>query len=109
MLRLEAIMVAAIAIGAVAEPASAQDFGSITLDPGQTRSVRIIRPGDLRVCNDWNSVSAVQATIVPRDPRLLQPGECTQDRGWAINVANQGGAAAIVNYRRLCTGPFCSD
>jgi hypothetical protein len=109
MLRLEGIMLAAIAIVAAAEPSSAQDFGSITLDPGQTRSVRIIRPGDLRVCNDWNSVSTIEATVVPRDPRTLQPGECAEDRGWAINFVNRGGGSAMVNYRRLCTGSVCSD
>jgi hypothetical protein len=108
MLRLRTIMAAAIAIGAT-EPAAAQDFGSVRLQPGQMRTVKIIRPGDIRVCNDRASAGTVEVTIVPRYTRSLQPGECVEDRGWEIDFSNQSASQATVVYRRVCISAVCDD
>ena len=88
----------AFAVGA----AAAQEFDSFTLKPGESRTVEIgANYVDLRVCNDLLSASAVLATIEPRRPELLQPGECTEDRGGGIEFRNQGNGPAMVSYRRI--------
>jgi hypothetical protein len=100
--RLAAILsvgLLAVALGAVAV---AQEFDSFTLAPGETRRVEIgANYIDLRVCNDLTSASAVLATIEPREPELLQPGKCTEDRGGGIEFRNRGNGLAIVTYRRV--------
>jgi hypothetical protein len=99
--RLRTMLLAALA-AAFARPASAQEFDRFTLGPGEARTVEIgANYVDLRVCNDATSASAVLATIEPRQPELLQPGECTEDRGGGIEFRNRGNGPANVSYRRI--------
>jgi hypothetical protein len=105
---LKAMMIGALAIGATAS-AVAQDFGSVTLQPGQMQAVRIISAGQYRVCNDLSNVGTVEVTIVPRDLRSLQPGGCTEESGWEIHFSNRSTSPAMVDYRRLCAGRACND
>jgi hypothetical protein len=107
MLRLQTIVVGAIAIGA-AKPAAPHDFGSVTVPPGEMQVIQIITAGRLRVCNDWNSVGMVEVTIVPRDARTLQPGECTEHSGWEIQFRNLSASPARMFYRGACPGPICN-
>jgi hypothetical protein len=86
---------------AMASPASARNFGAITLKPGESQTVSIFGFGGyqrVRVCNDLQSVSAVKVTIRPRDARVLQPGLCTEDSGDQIEFVNQGSGQALVEY-----------
>ena len=86
---------------AASSPASARNFGSLTLKAGETQTVSIFGFGGyqrVRVCNDLQSVGAVKVTIRPRDPRVLQPGLCTEDSGDQIEFINQGSGQALVEY-----------
>jgi hypothetical protein len=107
MPRLQTIVVAAIVIGA-AKPTAPHDFGSVTVPPGEMQVIQIITTGRLRVCNDWNSVGIVEVTIVPRDARTLQPGECTEHNGWEIKFRNLSASPARMFYRGACPGPICN-
>jgi hypothetical protein len=86
----------------MATPVVAQDFGIVTLKPDQTTTVQLTGSvGDVRVCNDATSASAIVATIQPREPRMLRPSECIQNRGWAIELHNIGIEPAKIVYLRL--------
>jgi hypothetical protein len=96
------ILFAALSTGTMATPAVAEDFGIVTLKPDQTTTVQLTGSiGDVRVCNDATSASTITATIQPRDPMVLRPGECDQNRGWAIELHNIGVELAKVVYLRL--------
>lgn len=86
---------------AASSPALARNFGQVALKPGETQTVSIFGAGGyqrVRVCNDVQSVGAVKVTIRPRDPRVLQPGLCTEDSGDQIEFVNQGSGQAVVEY-----------
>jgi len=91
-----------VATMALASPAwSANNFGQVTLNGGQTQTVSIFGFGgyqSVRVCNDATSIANVKVTIRPRDPQLLQPGMCTENTGDQIEFVNQGSGSALVNY-----------
>jgi hypothetical protein len=100
--RLRTVLFASLLAGAPNAATSAQEFDSFTLKPGEARIAKIGADYvDLRVCNDATSASAVLATIEPRRPELLQPGECTEDRGGGIVFRNPGNGPAMVTYRRI--------
>jgi len=101
MTGLKAFVVALTFALAPSGSALAQNFGSIALKPGETKTVSIFGIGGyqrVRVCNDLQSLGAVKVTIRPRDPRVLQPGLCTEDSGDRIEFVNQGSGQALVEY-----------
>jgi hypothetical protein len=94
----------AIAFGILlaAAPAGAQNFGNVTLQPGETRKISIIGFQGyvpVRLCNDLTSRATITAVIHPRDPRTLTPGECTEDSGYEIEVTNSGAGQAMVVWQ----------
>jgi hypothetical protein len=87
---------------ACAAAGPAPEFDRFTLASGEARRVEIgANYVDLRLCNDLASRAAVLAIIEPRQPQLLQPGECTEDRGGGIAFQNRGSGPADVSYRRI--------
>ena len=94
----------AIALGSLlaAAPARAQNFGNVTLQPGETRKFSIMGFQGyvpVRLCNDFTSSATITAIIHPRDPRTLTPGECTEDSGYQIEVTNRGPGRAMVVWQ----------
>jgi len=94
----------AIALGALvaAGSAGAQNFGNVTLKPGQTAKASIMGLHgyvQVRLCNDFTSTATIAATIHPRDTRTLAPGECTEDTGDGIEVTNRGPGQAMVIWQ----------
>lgn len=83
-----------------APPASASDFGSFSLAPGEQRSVfigTIYR--DIRVCNDARSAGSFKVTIGDHEAYSLGPGICRGDSGDRIALRNDSGAAATGIYQ----------
>ena len=83
-------------------PAVAQNFGNVTLRPGETRKISIMGFQGyvpVRLCNDLTSNATITAIIHPRDPRNLTPGECTEDSGYEIEVTNRGTGQAMVVWQ----------
>ncbi|HXQ40209.1 MAG TPA: hypothetical protein VN821_03010 [Candidatus Udaeobacter sp.] len=94
----------AIALGGLlaAAPAGAQNFGNVTLQPGETRKIPIMGFQGyvpMRLCNDFTSSATITAIIHPRDPRTLTPGECTEDSGYEIEVTNRGTGRDMVVWQ----------
>ena len=102
--RSAALLAAALAALIAAGPASAQtqNFGSVVLQSGESRTIAIrgfhgYVP--VRVCNDFDSKANVSVTVRPRDPHLLMPGQCAEDTGDQIQMLNKGGGAAAVTWK----------
>jgi len=96
--------VCAVVLGGLlaAPPARAQNFGNVTLQPGETRKIPIMGFQGyvpVRLCNDFTSSATITAIIHPRDPRTLTPGECTKDSGYEIEVTNRGAGQAMVVWQ----------
>ena len=91
----------------LAGQASAASFGSLTLEPGESRNVPLSGFGgyqQVRVCNDAGSTADVSVAIRPRDPRLLQPGLCMENSGDQLELKNQGAGSATIVFKSLCGG-----
>ena len=105
MVRTTAIAVGMVSLFATAGAALAAGFGSVTLQPGESRTVPLTGFAgyqQVRVCNDADSIASVSAAIHPRDPRLLQPGLCTEDSGDALDLQNRGAGPATIVFKSLC-------
>jgi hypothetical protein len=87
---------------ALASPALANYFGSITLTPGEVRQVYTGSPGlNLRVCNDFFSSGAATVTIADNTPHDLQPGRCAEDIGDRMTVQSHASGQVMIDYRSL--------
>jgi hypothetical protein len=81
--------------------AIAQEFGSFSLQPGETKQIRIgATYRTIRLCNNAESVGQLDAIIGDHDMIHLAPGLCAEDSGDTIQLHN--GANGTVNgiYRR---------
>src|ERR1051325_3914850 len=84
-----------------ARPVEAQEFGSFTLKPGETRSFRIgTTYRDIRLCNDGESAGTLDATIGDHDMIHLAPGLCAEERGDAILLHNAANGPVNGVWRR---------
>ncbi len=109
LVRLKLILLAIVFALVLSGPGLAYSFGSVTLKPGEKRNVSIFGFGGyqrVRVCNDLQSASTVTVTIRPREPRVLQPGRCTEDSGDEIEFQNQETGEAMVSYYPVSSGGF---
>jgi hypothetical protein len=82
-------------------PAWAAEFGSFSLQPGETRDIRIGSTyRTIRLCNDSESAGVLQAVIGDHDPIQLAPGLCAEDSGDTIQVRNAANGTVSGIYRR---------
>ena len=98
---LKAALLAAILAVSSACPAFAIDFGSIPLQPGVAVTVSLYGVGGyqwVRVCNNAESSADVAVIIQPRERRVLQPGLCTQQEGYELDVRNLGNGPATITF-----------
>ena len=97
-----ALMGAALASG----QAFAFNFGSVTLNPGETRTVDFSTSARrMRVCNDFFSSGAVVATIGGSLPHHLSPGVCAEEIGDRMTIQSHASGLATVVFRSLSDGP----
>lgn len=95
-----ALLAATLAIAA-AYPAIAIDFGSIPLQPGVAVTVSLYGVGGyqwVRVCNNAESMADVAVIIQPRERRVLEPGLCTQQEGYELDLRNMGTGTATITF-----------
>ena len=86
--------------------AFAFNFGSVTLKPGETRTVDFSTSARrMRVCNDFFSSGAVVATIGGALPHRLSPGVCAEEYGDRMTVQSLASGLATVEFRSLSDVP----
>ena len=104
ILTLSAITI--LGAGLVAGQAFAFNFGSVTLKPGETRTVDFSTSArTMRVCNDFFSSGAVVATIGGSLPHRLSPGVCAEEIGDRMTVQSHASGLATVEFRSLSDVP----
>src|SRR6267142_4732591 len=103
ILTLSAIII--LGAGLIAGQAFAFNFGSVTLKPGETRTVDFSTSARrMRVCNDFFSSGAVVATIGSSLPHHLSPGVCAEEIGDRMTVQSHASGLATVVFRALSDG-----
>ena len=86
--------------------AFALNFGSVTLDPGETRIVDFSTSArTMRVCNDFFSSGAIVATIGGSLPHDLSPGVCAEEIGDRMTIQSHSSGLATVEFRSLSDVP----
>ena len=86
--------------------AFAFNFGSVTLKPGETRTVDFSTSArTMRVCSDFFSSGSVVATIGGAAPHDLLPGVCAEEYGDRITVQSLASGLATVEFRSLSDVP----
>jgi len=106
MKRITGIMGILIALGCLAGPAGAMEYGSFSLKPGEIRDIRIGSTyRRLRVCNELGSAGAIVATIGDYQPHTLGPGLCAEDYGDVIRLQNSASGVASGTYRPIRSIP----
>lgn len=89
------------ALAAGLMPAGAMDFGSFSLQPGETQNIRIGSTyRTIRLCNNSESAGMLQAVIGDHDPIQLAPGLCAENSGDTIQVRNLANGTVSGIYRR---------
>jgi len=73
--------------------AQAQDAGSFTLKPGETRSLTIGFYREIRVCNNVGSGGTLDMTVGGRPSTSLAPGVCWREFGDSLVLANASNGA----------------
>ncbi len=81
--------------------AIAQEFGSFSLQPGQTKQIRIgATYRTIRLCNDAESAGMLDGIIGDHDMIHLAPGLCAEDSGDTIQLRNAANGTVNGIYRR---------
>jgi hypothetical protein len=95
------VLAATVAGLAAGHPARAGEFGSFTLQPGETRNITIGATYRLiRLCNDVGSAGMLDAVIGAGAPIRLAPGLCAEDSGDRIQLRNAANGKVSGVYRR---------
>ena len=86
--------------------AFAFNFGSVTLKPGETRTVDFSTSArTMRVCNDFFSSGSVVVTIGGSLPHDLSPGVCAEEIGDRMTAQSHASGLATVEFRSLSDVP----
>jgi hypothetical protein len=98
--------IALMGVALTSGQAFAFNFGSVTLKPGETRTVDFSTSARrMRVCNDFFSTGAVVAAIGGALPHRLSPGVCAEEYGDRMTVQSLASGLATVEYRSLSDVP----
>ncbi len=104
MIRRHSLHVFALAVAIACltgKTAIAAEFGSFTLQAGESQTIRIGSTyRQLKVCNDSESAGVLDAIIGTSDVIHLQPGICAEWNGDTIQVHNVSGGVVSGIYRR---------
>ena len=98
--------IALMGVALTSGQAFAFNFGSVTLKPGETRTVDFSTSARrMRVCNDFFSTGAVVAVIGGAYPHRLSAGVCAEEYGDRMTVQSLASGLATVEYRSLSDVP----
>ena len=104
MIRRSSIAVFALAV-AFAGSAAAAEFGSFTLQAGESQTIRTGSTyRQLKVCNDTESAGQLDAIIGASDVIHLAPGICAEWSGDTIKLHNVSNGVVSGIYRRQFDG-----
>ena len=106
MIRRSHLAVFALAV-TIAGPAAAgaAEFGSFTLKPGESQTIRTGSTyRQLKVCNDTQSAGQLDAIIGASDVIHLAPGICAEWSGDTIQLRNVSNGTVTGIYRRQFDG-----
>ncbi len=82
-------------------PVRAGEFGSFSLQPGETRAIRTGSTyRTIRLCNDSESAGTLDAIIGDHDMIHLAPGLCAEESGDMIQLRNAANGTVSGVYRR---------
>ena len=85
--------------------AFAFNFGSVTLKPGETRTVDFSTSArTMRVCNDFFSSGPIVVTIGGNVSHDLSPGVCAEDIGDRVTLQSHARGLATVDFKSICDG-----
>src|SRR5438445_13467753 len=93
------VLVFLMAVGGVL-PALAQEFGSFSLQRGQTKQIRIGSTyRTIGLCNDVESAGTLDASIGGHNMIHLAPSLCAEDSGDTIRLSNATNGPVRCIYR----------
>ncbi len=93
---------ALVVVAIASSPALANYLGSIALDPGQRQEIYVgTTAQNMRVCNNFNSLGSVVATIAGNPGHDLSPGQCAEDIGDRLALENHSSGGATIMYRAI--------
>ncbi len=96
-----AVFALAVTIAGAAAAAGAAEFGSFTLQAGQSQTIRTGSTyRQLKVCNDSESAGQLDAIIGTSDVIHLAPGICAEWSGDTIQLHNVSNGVVSGIYRR---------
>lgn len=96
-----AVFAFAVTIAGFAAAAGAAEFGSFTLQAGESRTIRTGSTyRQLKVCNDVESAGQLDAVIGTSDVIHLGPGICAEWSGDTIQLRNVSNGVVSGIYRR---------
>jgi hypothetical protein len=82
------------------QTAIAQEFGSFSLQRGQTKQIRIGSTyRTIRLCNDAESAGTLDASIGGHNMLHLAPSLCAEDSGDTIQLSNAANGPVSGIYR----------
>ena len=97
-------VIALIGTGLTAGQAFGANFGSLTVNGGETQTVDIGPTArNVRVCNDLSSAGPIVVVIDDNVPRNLSPGICAQDIGDRLTIQSRASGPAVVAFRTMNT------
>jgi hypothetical protein len=94
MKRSAIILGAILDLGATAAEAVPYQWGTFSVEPGQTKQISLVIGREVRICNNFESAASITVTVGPHAPHHLAAGVCTDDLGSDITVVNQGSGTA---------------
>jgi hypothetical protein len=95
MKRIAIILGAMVDLGAGTAEAVPYQWGSFSVNPGETKHISLLIGREVRVCNNFESAASISVVVGPHDPHRVMPGVCTDDIGSDIVVTNLGSGPAF--------------
>src|ERR1700756_213562 len=95
MKRLAIILGAMVNLGAATAEAVPYQWGTFSVNPGETKRIDLSIGREVRLCNDFESAATISVQVGPHDPHRLMPGLCTDDIGSDFVVTNLGSGRAF--------------
>jgi hypothetical protein len=91
-----------IGAGMIGGQAVAVEFGSVTLQAGETQTIHIgATARRMRACNELFSAGPIVITIGSNIPHSLSPGVCAEDIGDRMIIQSRASGLAKVYFRSI--------
>jgi hypothetical protein len=95
MKRIGIVVGVMVSLGGATAEAVPYQWGSFSVNPGETKRIDLLIGREVRVCNNFESAATISVAVGPHDPHRLMPGLCTDDIGSDFVVTNRGSGPAF--------------